>query len=140
MGQGGGRARSRELCSRFRDNLAERRRGEAWGISPGAWPCRGRRGGLFLVQTFGLMLMRVSVSEAKGQLTDLVRRAEAGDEVVLTRHGQPVARLSAIVRRPADVDRRRIIEEVRAEARAKVRPPTAGSPDDFLYGEDGLPR
>jgi prevent-host-death family protein len=31
--------------------------------------------------------MRVSVQEAKGQLSDLVRRAEAGDEVVLTRHG-----------------------------------------------------
>jgi prevent-host-death family protein len=26
------------------------------------------------------------VTEAKGLLTDLVRRAEAGDEVVLTRH------------------------------------------------------
>ncbi|WP_247410834.1 type II toxin-antitoxin system prevent-host-death family antitoxin, partial [Bradyrhizobium sp. 23] len=31
--------------------------------------------------------MRVSVTDAKGQLTDLVRRAEAGDEVILTRHG-----------------------------------------------------
>ncbi len=29
--------------------------------------------------------MRISVSEAKGQLTELVRRAEAGDEVILTR-------------------------------------------------------
>jgi prevent-host-death family protein len=32
--------------------------------------------------------MRISVTEAKGQLTDLVRRAEAGDEIILTRHGQ----------------------------------------------------
>ena len=37
--------------------------------------------------------MRISVTEAKGQLTELVRRAEAGDEVVLTRHGQAVVRL-----------------------------------------------
>ncbi len=29
--------------------------------------------------------MRISVTEAKGQLTELVRRAEAGDEVILTR-------------------------------------------------------
>ena len=35
--------------------------------------------------------MRISVSEAKGQLTELVRRAEAGEEVVLTRHGKAVA-------------------------------------------------
>ena len=31
--------------------------------------------------------MQVSVAEAKGQLTELVRRREAGDEIVLTRHG-----------------------------------------------------
>ena len=35
--------------------------------------------------------MRISVSEAKAQLTELVRRAESGEEVVLTRHGQDVA-------------------------------------------------
>ena len=39
--------------------------------------------------------MRISVTEAKAHLTDLVRRAEAGEEIVLTRHGQAVARLSA---------------------------------------------
>ncbi len=37
--------------------------------------------------------MRISVSEAKGQLTELVRNAEAGDEVVLTRHGKATVRL-----------------------------------------------
>ena len=37
--------------------------------------------------------MKISVSEAKGQLTELVRRAEAGDEVILTRHGHPAVRL-----------------------------------------------
>jgi hypothetical protein len=36
--------------------------------------------------------MEVSVSDAKGQLTDLVRRAEAGDEVILTRHGHAAVR------------------------------------------------
>jgi len=34
--------------------------------------------------------MQVSVTDAKGQLTELVRRAEAGDEVILTRHGHAV--------------------------------------------------
>ena len=33
--------------------------------------------------------MQSSVSDAKAQLTDLVRRAEAGDKIVLTRHGRP---------------------------------------------------
>jgi prevent-host-death family protein len=31
--------------------------------------------------------MQIPVSEAKAQLTELVRRAEGGDEIVLTRHG-----------------------------------------------------
>ncbi len=43
--------------------------------------------------------MDVPVSLAKAQLTDLVKRAEAGEDVVLTRFGQPVARLVAAERR-----------------------------------------
>lgn len=37
--------------------------------------------------------MRIFIIEARGQLTDLVRRAEAGDEVVLTGHGDAAVRL-----------------------------------------------
>jgi len=37
--------------------------------------------------------MEISVTDAKAQLTELVRRAEAGDEIVLTRHGHPAVRL-----------------------------------------------
>lgn len=36
--------------------------------------------------------MRVSVTGAKGKLTEMVRKAEAGEEVILTRHGHAVAR------------------------------------------------
>ncbi len=45
--------------------------------------------------------MNVPISKAKARLTDLVRRAEAGDEVVLTRHGRPVVRLASVLGRPA---------------------------------------
>ena len=44
--------------------------------------------------------MRISVSEAKGQLTELVRRAETGDEVVLTRHGKATVRLVPVQPQP----------------------------------------
>ena len=40
--------------------------------------------------------MKISVTDAKAQLTELVRRAEAGDEVVLTRHGHPAFSLFLI--------------------------------------------
>jgi prevent-host-death family protein len=38
--------------------------------------------------------MQVSVTDAKAQLTELVRRAEAGEEVILTRHGHPAVRFT----------------------------------------------
>jgi prevent-host-death family protein len=37
--------------------------------------------------------MDVSIAEAKNQLSELVRAVERGEEVVITRHGKPVARL-----------------------------------------------
>ncbi len=41
--------------------------------------------------------MQISVSDAKARLTELLRRAEAGEDIVLTRHGQPAVRLAPIV-------------------------------------------
>jgi prevent-host-death family protein len=84
--------------------------------------------------------MRISVSDAKGQLTDLVKRAEAGDEVVLTRRGREVARLVPIVAVQGSAGRRALMEKVRASAARKATPgPDAAHSQDFLYGEDGLP-
>ena len=45
---------------------------------------------------FDLAMHRVSVHEAKTHLSRLLHRATAGEEVVITRSGRPVARLVAI--------------------------------------------
>jgi prevent-host-death family protein len=37
--------------------------------------------------------MNVPVAEAKAKFSELIRRAEAGEEVLVTRHGKVVARL-----------------------------------------------
>jgi prevent-host-death family protein len=42
------------------------------------------------------MTITVSVADAKARLSDLLRRAEAGEDVVLSRNGEPVARLTAL--------------------------------------------
>lgn len=42
--------------------------------------------------------MQIAVAEAKAQLAELIRRAEAGEEIELTRYGRPVARLTAAER------------------------------------------
>ncbi len=84
--------------------------------------------------------MQVPVSEAKAQLTDLVRRAEAGEEIILTRHGQHVVRLVPIVPTHTAESRRAVMERVRASAAAKMTSgPSAARSQDFLYDEDGLP-
>lgn len=84
--------------------------------------------------------MKVSVSEAKGQLTELVRRAEAGEEVVLTRRGHEAVRLVPVKAVASASARRGLMEKVRASAALKVRPgPDAARSQDFLYGEDGIP-
>ena len=41
-----------------------------------------------------------SVAEAKNKLSALIKRAVAGEDVVITSHGQPVAELKAIRRTP----------------------------------------
>ena len=66
--------------------------------------------------------MRVPVTEAKGQLTELVRRAEAGDEVILTRHGHPSVRLVPIGTAPRGKARGALLEKIRASAALRVAP------------------
>lgn len=84
--------------------------------------------------------MRVSVSDAKGQLTELVKRAEAGDEIILTRRGHEIARLVAVAAAPGLKARRALMKKVRAAAAAKVLPGLdAARSQDFLYGDDGMP-
>ena len=85
--------------------------------------------------------MQISVTDAKGQLTELVRRAEAGDEVVLTRHGKATVRLVPVQPQPGADARRAVIAAAQAAARDK-RSEGAGAArsQDFLYDDDGLPR
>jgi prevent-host-death family protein len=85
-------------------------------------------------------LVKVSVTEAKGQLTELVRRAEAGDEIILTRHGHPAVRLTPVRAAPDRKSRRELLAAVRASAAKKAAAgPDAARSQDFLYGENGLP-
>ena len=84
--------------------------------------------------------MHVSVTAAKEQLTELVRRAEAGDEIILTRHGHAAVRLVPIKAATSRQGRRALLEAVRASAAAKATAgPNAARSQDFLYGDDGLP-
>jgi prevent-host-death family protein len=85
--------------------------------------------------------MQISVTDAKGQLTELVRRSEKGEEVVLTRHGQPVARLVPVKPVLDRAARRKLLEELRASgAKKATRGPSAARSQDFLYDRYGIPK
>ena len=84
--------------------------------------------------------MQMSVSEAKAQLTGLVRRAEAGDAVVLTWHGHPAVRLVPIGTIPDTAARDALLDALREAGAKATAGPSAARSQDFLYGDDGLPR
>jgi prevent-host-death family protein len=85
--------------------------------------------------------MEISVTDAKAQLTELVRRAEAGDEVVLTRHGQPAVKLVPVKKRRDPKAFMAAIKEIQASAAKHATPgPCAARSQDHLYDERGLPK
>ena len=84
--------------------------------------------------------MQIPVSDAKGQLTELVRRAEAGDDIILTRHGHAAVRLVPVKTRTDRKSRRQVIETIRKASAGKASPgPAAARSQDFLYGDEGMP-
>ena len=80
------------------------------------------------------------MSDAKARLTDLVRQAEAGEDVVLTHHGKPVARIVPVVPAFIGPARARLLEALqRSAARNATRSREAARSQDFLYNENGVP-
>jgi prevent-host-death family protein len=84
--------------------------------------------------------MNIAITDAKAQLTELVRRAEAGEEVVLTRHGKPAVRLLPVRSEDDRVARRlRLLELSAKMAREKTPGPDAAHAADVLYDDNGMP-
>lgn len=89
-------------------------------------------------------MLEVPISEAKASLTALVRDAERGQDVVLTRNGRPVARITALAaksKRPLTAEEKmQVIREIQKSARGKFEPGfDSARSADFLYGDDGMP-
>jgi prevent-host-death family protein len=86
--------------------------------------------------------MNIPVSDAKAQLTELVRRAEAGEEIILTRFGHAVVQLTPLREKTRLTPRERlaIMNDISMAASADMLPgPDAAHSQDFLYDENGLP-
>jgi prevent-host-death family protein len=87
--------------------------------------------------------MRISLADAEGQLTELVRLANQGEEVILMQEGRPVVRLAPVKTFIEDpIERDSFIQRLQEEVRKKNLPPgpDAAHSQDFLYDEFGLPK
>lgn len=60
----------------------------------------------------------VTLAEAKARLSELTERAAAGEEVIITKRGRPVGRLSRVARprRPIDLAQLRRLTDGMSEA------------------------
>ena len=97
--------------------------------------------------------MRISIADAEGQLTDLVRLASQGEEIVLTIDGRETVRLEplglaarGVYRNPKfiedPVERDKFVKILQEEVKRKNLPPgpDAARSQDFLYDDEtGLP-
>jgi prevent-host-death family protein len=78
----------------------------------------------------------VPVKEAKAKLTELLRAAEAGERIVLTRHGKPVADLVPHGAGQAEEKPMSLLDRVEAWHKANPSPDIGWISDDF---DDPLP-
>jgi len=87
-----------------------------------------------------MVITEKEVSEASSQLPDLIRQVEAGNEIVLTRNGDHVARLTPVIAAQSRAQRRAALARFQRSVSSKsVHGSDAARSQDFLYGEDGLP-
>jgi prevent-host-death family protein len=73
----------------------------------------------------------VGLFEAKTHLSELVARAEAGEEVIITRHNKPVARIVPMQQSASfDAERRRkavaALQQIGRDIAARGKPLTSG--------------
>lgn len=84
--------------------------------------------------------MEIAISEAKAKLSALINAALTGKQILLTKHGRPVAEIRpfAAAKNPAE----KLSAIQRIAAKAKVKNPSgvsAARADNFLYDNAGLP-
>jgi prevent-host-death family protein len=82
------------------------------------------------MQTAGIT-KEIGAFEAKNTLGSLLDRVERGEEIVITRHGKPVARLVPNVREAGSGDVQAAFDRIRERARRLAREHPESHPFDW---------
>ena len=84
--------------------------------------------------------MKISITKAKARLSALIKAALAGEQVILTKHGRPVAEIKPFPITKSPAEKLAAIQRIVARARTKrLSGLSAAEADKFLYDDNGLP-
>jgi prevent-host-death family protein len=80
------------------------------------------------------MPMELSIAQAKNKLTQLINAVEQGEEVTISRRGEPVVKIVRVKRAPKFGTGRGKIHMTPEQFHEATRPMTDAELDDFLEG------
>jgi len=84
--------------------------------------------------------MEIAIHEAKGKLSGLIKAASSGEQVLLTKHGRPVAEIRPFAAAKTSVEKLTALTAIAAQAAKKASSgPDAAHAADFLYDDTGVP-
>ena len=84
--------------------------------------------------------MKIAIHEAKARLSALINAALSGEQVILTKHGRPVAEIRPFPVTKSPAEKLSAIKRIVARARTKrLGGVSAAEADKFLYDDTGLP-
>ncbi|MDE0663205.1 MAG: type II toxin-antitoxin system prevent-host-death family antitoxin [Candidatus Dadabacteria bacterium] len=85
-------------------------------------------------------MKKIAINEAKAKLSALVKAALDGEQVVLTKHGRPVAEIKPLTNTKTPAEKLAALEKILIEARSeRISGVSAAEADNFLYDDNGLP-
>ena len=86
------------------------------------------------------IIPKIAISEAKARLSALVKAALDGEQVVLTKHGRPVAEIKPLTNTKKPAEKLSAMKKILIEARSeRLSGVSAAEADNFLYDGNGLP-
>ena len=84
--------------------------------------------------------VKIAINEAETKLSDLINAAIAGEPVVLTKQGRPVAEIKPLPEAKKTAETLAEVRKIVAEAKSKVpEGVSAATADNFLYDGTGMP-